>query len=514
MNLIQAAELLGIEIPHYCYHPGLSVVGNCRMCLVEVERAPKLQIACNTKVAEGMVVHTESPRVKNVQAAVLEFLLINHPIDCPICDQAGECKLQDYYMDYDRKPSRFPLGKKNKKGKALDIGSDIMLDQERCILCARCTRFFDEVTHTSELAIFERGDHCVVDTYPGRKVNNRYACNVVDICPVGALTEKDFRFRMRVWYLHRTPSVCGLCARGCAIDIDHHRGRIYRYKPRYNPHVNQWWICDEGRHSFVALQGEHRLTQPLVQSGERFAVESWEAALARATQKIRRCVQERGPNAVGALISAQASNEEIFALKRFFARTIGSVNVGAMSFSSADASPADTFLISADKNPNTRGLSALGLKLDGLGRLACAADQGELKLLVALRADPARALGQAEFMRVLGRLEDLILLDVAPSQTAHFATQLLPIAAYPEMDGSFTNCAGRVQRFHRAFDPPGQARPALEVIGKLEKMLDGVESDYSASAVFADLARAESAFHGLSLQDLGRFGAQLNGLAA
>ena len=174
------------------------------MCLVEIEKAPKLQIACNTRVAEGMVVHTRSAKAIAAQKAVLEFLLINHPIDCPVCDQAGECKLQDYYMDYDQQQSRFPLPEKNRKGKAIDIGSDVMLDQERCILCARCTRFFDEVTHTSELAIFERGDHNRIDINPGQPVNNKYAGNVVDICPVGALTEKEFRFRMRVWYLHRT----------------------------------------------------------------------------------------------------------------------------------------------------------------------------------------------------------------------------------------------------------------------------------------------------------------------
>ena len=260
INLIQAAEKLGIEIPHYCYHPALSVVGNCRMCLVEVEKAPKLQIACNTRVTEGMVVHTANERVKRAQGSVLEFLLINHPIDCPVCDQAGECKLQDYYMDYDRQPSRFPLAKKNHKGKAIDIGSGVMLDQERCVLCARCTRFFDEVTHTSELAIFERGDHNRIDIFPGREVDNKYAGNVVDICPVGALTEKDFRFRMRVWYMHRTPSVCGGCERGCAIDVHHHRGKIYRLKPRYNPEVNRFWMCDEGRHAFPAMQGESRLT--------------------------------------------------------------------------------------------------------------------------------------------------------------------------------------------------------------------------------------------------------------
>jgi len=213
LNLIQAAERAGIEIPHYCYHPGLTVVGNCRMCLVEIEKAPKLQIACNTSVAEGMVVHTQSPRTRTAQKAVLEFLLVNHPIDCPVCDQAGECKLQDYYMDYDRQPSRFPLGKKNHKGKAIDVGSGVMLDQERCILCARCTRFFDEITKSSELAIFERGDGCKIDIWPGKPVDNKYAGNVVDICPVGALTEKDFRFRMRLVSAADAVGVRGMRAR-------------------------------------------------------------------------------------------------------------------------------------------------------------------------------------------------------------------------------------------------------------------------------------------------------------
>ncbi len=298
LNVIQAAELVDIEIPHYCFHPGLSIPGNCRMCLVEVEKAPKLQIACNTRVADGMVVHTNSDKAKTAQKAVLEFLLINHPIDCPVCDQAGECKLQDYYMDYDQQPSRFPLPEKNHKGKAIDIGSGVMLDQERCILCARCTRFFDEVTKTSELAIFERGDHNRIDINPGQPVNNKYAGNVVDICPVGALTEKEFRFRMRVWYLHRTASVCGGCERGCAIDIHHHRGRIYRFKPRFNPDVNSYWMCDEGRHSFPALQNETRLTSPLVQAKDQLVVERWGEGVRRAASIIADYKRTYGGNSI------------------------------------------------------------------------------------------------------------------------------------------------------------------------------------------------------------------------
>ncbi len=324
INVIQAADMLGMEIPHYCYHPALTIVGNCRMCLVEIEKAPKLQIACNTMVTEGMVVHTNSDKAKAAQRAVLEFLLINHPIDCPVCDQAGECKLQDYYMDYDRQESRMELGKKVKKGKAIDIGSDVMLDQERCVLCGRCTRFLDEVTKTSELAIFERGDHNRIDIFPGRKVDNKYAGNIIDICPVGALTEKDFRFRMRVWYLHRTPSVCGGCERGCAIDIYENHGKIFRYKPRHNPLVNGYWMCDEGRHSFKSLQTEKRITGPLYQSGDRLVPESFSAAIRRAADAIRKCGETHGARAIGALVGAQATNEEIFALKSFMNDVIGS----------------------------------------------------------------------------------------------------------------------------------------------------------------------------------------------
>ncbi len=509
INLIDAAERAGIEIPHYCYHPGLSVPGNCRMCLIEVEKMPKLQIACNTKVAEGMVVHTANARVKQAQASVLEFLLINHPIDCPICDQAGECKLQDYYMDYDDRPSRFPLGEKNRKGKAIDIGSGVKLDQERCILCARCTRFFDEITHTSELAIFGRGDHNVIDTYPGAKVDNKYAGNIVDICPVGALTEAAFRFRMRVWYLDRTPSICGGCERGCSIDIDHHRGRIYRFKPRYNPAVNSYWMCDEGRHGFPALQSESRLAAPLVQSGDRMVPQGWAAAIRRAAETITETVNLSGAASIGGIVGADATNEEAFALKRLIAATIGSKHLGGFNWSPPGASGDDKLLIRGNKNPNTRGLQALGLAPDGIERLAAAVASGELKVLIALRADLARALGEEEFGRRFGALDYVIVLDTDANETAQMANQVLPIAAYPELDGSFTNFQGRVQRIHRAFDPVGEALAGTEAIARLGHAIDGVVRIGAAEHVFTEMAASEPAFQGLSLGGLSPHGAML-----
>lgn len=510
VNLIQAADLLGIEVPHYCYHPALKIVGNCRMCLVEVEKIPKLQIACNTRVAEGMAVHTANARVKAAQRAVLEFLLINHPIDCPVCDQAGECKLQDYYMDYDQQASRFPLGKKNKKGKAIDIGSDVMLDQERCILCARCTRFFDDVTHTSELAIFERGDHCEIDTFPGRKVDNKYAGNVIDICPVGALTEKDFRFRMRVWYLHRTPSVCDGCERGCAIDIYHHRGKIFRFKPRENPQVNSYWMCDEGRHGFLTLQTERRLTMALRQDRERFVHEPYAAAIRRVAAQIRLSGEGFGANSIGALAGAHATNEEIFALKRLIGEVIGSDHVGGFSYTPPGLSSDDELLIRANKNPNTRGLQALGLGLDGVERTAAAIAKGELKTLILLRADLVRALGEAEFVKQFGSLDCLVVIDTDASETAQMANQVLPIAAYPELEGSFTNFQGQVQKLSKAFDPPGEALSAIEVIDRIGHALDGVERGHTAEKVFADLAATTAPFAGLSYAGLGEHGSRIS----
>jgi NADH-quinone oxidoreductase subunit G len=502
INLIQAAERIGIEIPHYCYHPALSIVGNCRMCLVEVEKAPKLAIACNTKVADGMVVHTKSERTRTAQKAVLEFLLINHPIDCPVCDQAGECKLQDYYMDYDQQPSRFPLKEKNRKGKALDIGSDVMLDQERCVLCARCTRFFDEVTHTSELAFFERGDHNEIDIYPGYPVSNKYAGNVIDICPVGALTEKDFRFRMRVWYLHRTASVCAGCERGCAIDIHHQRGRIYRYKPRYNPAVNSYWMCDEGRHNFIALQTETRLTAPLLQEGDRMVPEEWGTAMRRLATRIASIKEAHGPRAIGAVVGAQSTNEEAFALKRLMLDAIGSDRLAMLNFTPLGMSGDDNFLIRANKNPNARGVAALGLPPNQLGEFAKAVAAGELKMLIVMRGDLVRVMKEAEFVKAFGALDYMVVLDTDVNETVQMANQVLPIGAYPETDGSFTNFKGRVQRISQAFPPPGKALTGIEAIARLGHAIDGVERVANADAVFAQIAASEPAFSGMSFDAL------------
>ena len=257
MSILEAARSAGISIPHYCYHPGLSVVGSCRMCLVEVERMPKLQASCATPVSEGMVVRTQTPETLRNRQSVLEFLLLNHPLDCPVCDQSGECELQNYYMSHGRYDPRFNENK-TKRQKARPIGPYVILDQERCILCTRCVRFTDEISKTAEIGVIDRGHRSEIDIFPGIELNNRYSGNVVDICPVGALTDRDFRFQCRVWFLGRTPSVCPGCSRGCNIEIHYnerfnpryHDKRVHRLKPRYNRDVNGFWMCDEGRLSF------------------------------------------------------------------------------------------------------------------------------------------------------------------------------------------------------------------------------------------------------------------------
>ena len=256
INMIEAAKLAGEEIPHYCYHPHLSIAGNCRMCLVETTtpRGPVLEIACNMQARDGLAIRTDSAQVKHMRKSVMEFLLVNHPLDCPICDQSGECRLQDYYMEHGQYDSR-GLDPKVGKNKRQDIGDLIVLDAERCVQCSRCERFGDEVTGTGELRLMNRGDHTEIGMFPGDRLSHNYHGNLADICPVGALTNKDFRFQRRVWYLKETASICTGCATGCNIQVCHQEGEVFRYLPRRNDQVNKSWMCDIGRLSYMEVFG-------------------------------------------------------------------------------------------------------------------------------------------------------------------------------------------------------------------------------------------------------------------
>src|SRR5688500_1977691 len=305
-NVLEAARVLGIDISAFCYHPGLSIAACCRQCLVTVEKAPKLQPSCQTTVMEGMVVKTEDPQSVLARKKMLEFTLLNHPIDCPICDKAGECTLQKLYFDHDNENSRVDVEKVH-KDKVVDLGPTVVLDQERCILCSRCIRTCDVVAGDHQLEFANRGDHEVLTTAPGALLDNPYSLNTVDVCPVGALTAKDFRFTMRAWELEATPSVCNGCATGCNIEIHHKNGRAWRLVPRHNPDVNAYWMCDEGRFTYHDLR-DKRLVGATVDG----LPAGWDRAIAAAAKRLG--VFLKDGSQIGVVLSAQHSNEDNFAL--------------------------------------------------------------------------------------------------------------------------------------------------------------------------------------------------------
>ncbi|GIX47633.1 MAG: hypothetical protein KatS3mg131_1844 [Candidatus Tectimicrobiota bacterium] len=499
-TIIEAAHEAGIVIPHYCYHPKLSIAGNCRMCLVEIEGRPKLEISCNTRVADDMVVYTQSPRVIEGRRGVLEFLLINHPLDCPICDQAGECGLQDYYMQYGLYHSRFLEAKVHKR-KVVDLGPDIVFDAERCILCTRCVRFCQEITKTNELGLFYRGDTVEIDTFPGKRLDNKYAGNTVDICPVGALTSKDFRFKIRVWFLQETKSICPGCARGCNIFIHHHDGRVYRLKPRRNDAVNDTWICDAGRFGYKAIN-EQRLLHPMQRQGEAWQRVSWAQALAQVSETL-----QRHAGAVALLVAPQGTNEDCYLLARLAREVLSAPQVVLYPGEPGDE---DDLLLRADKNPNTRGAQDMGLpppvSTAQLASLVAAVEQGQVRVLYAIDVNLQQAFGADTLARLAGHLDCLVFqgANTLPGwEQAHVA---LPSCTYAERDGTFTNFQGRVQRLNAAFRPRGEALPAWQIYQRLANAL-GQSWDYpSAEAILADIATRVPAYAGLSYAKIGDLG--------
>ena len=530
-TVIQAAEKLGIFIPRYCYHPGLSIAGNCRICLVEVEKIPKLQIACNAPVTEGMVVHTQSDKAKDGRRAVLEFLLANHPLDCPVCDQSGECDLQNFYMNFGLYNPRFKEHKVKKK-KAVKIGPHVMLDQERCILCSRCVRFTDEITKTGEFGIFNRGDRAELALYPGEVLDNAYSANVVDICPVGALTESDFRFKARVWYLSSAPTVCNGCSQGCNMDMHflldrphlNDGARVVRIKPRYNPHVNQWWMCDEGRYGFQWVD-KARLTKVRGPSGEA----TWEQALTAIVADLAELGRQQRGARIGVIASAQLNNEELFLIREIFHGALGAKVTADVP---QQPGSSDNFLIKADKNPNTWGAKLLGLI--GTGAPAargtdilpvkswagspCHRDaaqilhdalEGNLDVLWVFGHDLVKLFGQEKVRRLSEKLPLFVYSGANDNPTVPLAHWALPTAAYVEKDGTFVNCHGRVQRIGRVFPPLGDSREdwriLLELAGKLGLALDW----RGPQEIFQGLAKAVAPFEGLTYDTIGPHGADV-----
>jgi NADH-quinone oxidoreductase subunit G len=474
-NMIEAARSVGADIPYYCYHKRLSISANCRMCMVEASNAPKLVPACQTPLAEGQVVKTNTAKVKDLRRSVLELFLLSHPVDCPICDQAGECKLQDYYMRYDFQPSRLE-GPKVMKNKRKVLGPQIVIDQERCILCSRCVRFMGEVAKAPQLGIFGRGSHERVDVFPGGTLDSNYTLNTVDICPVGALLSRDFRFRARSWFLSAAPTVCTGCSRGCNAYADFMGHDVYRYRPRENEAVNKSWMCDEGRLTYKPLNAL-RLVQAMAgRDADQHEVHRGEA-LKLAAAKLKPLA---GSDELAVMVSPVCSNEDLLASLAFAKDSLGA---SAVYVSGRADGKADDILVTADKNPNRKGLTfvaaSLELAVKPFAELTKAIEAGAVKALYAVGGEvPVDA---ADFAKTLARLELFVLQAMNEGPLVTQAHVALPVATHLEDEGSFVQDGGIIQRFRQAFPPRGDGQPHWRWAQELTRELAGTTGGYASS---------------------------------
>ena len=534
LTVIQAAAAHGIEIPHFCWHSKLSVSGNCRMCLVEIEKMPKLAIACSTQVAEGMIVKTHSEKVVTARQAVMEFLLINHPLDCPICDEAGECKLQDYSYKYSVGYSRFDEDKVHKP-KRVHLGPNVMLDVERCIMCSRCIRFSDEIAKQPVLTFTERGTHVVLTTFPGTQLDNAYSMNVIELCPVGALTSADFRFKSRVWEMSSTDSICVGCSRGCNTHMWVRNNEILRLTPRQNEQVNSYWMCDAGRlNTFKSVASPERLNGPLIRKEGNLVEVGWDEAIAMAVSELKGIRK----NEIAGIGSPYATNEDNYVFQRFMREIVGTKHLDVIPHVKEGGE--DDLLIRADKTPNITGVKQVGVGhleggLDILGILK-GIENGSIKSLYVLEDDIA------EDPRVAAALTNLDLLIVHSStknKTTELADIVLSCSTYAEKHGTFTNFKGLVQRTHPAVatleldrardgfamsrwdkfasqnDRWGRpikkdARPTWRIISAIGNAMGAKFKFATAEDVFKEIAEKIPSMRGLTYTKLGTQGAVQN----
>jgi NADH-quinone oxidoreductase subunit G len=520
-RVIEACAEAGKFVPHYCYHPKLSSPGNCRMCLIEmgmpklgpdrkpekgadgkpvINWIPRPQISCAQDIADGMGIRTDSPMVKECRHGVMEFLLINHPLDCPICDQAGECHLQEYSVEYGTAGSRF-LEEKVKKPKRVELGPRVTLDDERCILCSRCIRFMKEVAHDDVLGFVSRGSHTYLTAHPGKLLDSNYSLNTVDLCPVGALTSSDFRFKMRVWFLKETKSICTSCGTGCNTLIGTRQNEIFRQTPRENDEVNSAWMCDYGRLNFHYVNYPDRLKTPQIRENQGLVNTTWTSALVKAGELLKQFRKDE----VAVVASARMTNEELWLTKKL---------IDSIGTSHHDVVPrtgkADDILMSADRNPNTLGAQLMGVTGETPGsRLKTIADRirsGAIKAVVA-HDENLTELGLT--VDELRKLPALIVIDILPNETTRCATVLFPSSAFSEKRGSMINIKGRLQRLNRATQPPGTARDDWEIIRDLIQQLTGSNGIYLIEDVFKQITDSIPDMNSLSHSRISDKGVQL-----
>lgn len=533
-TMIQACFAAGEIVPHYCYHPKLQVAGNCRMCLVEfgtpalgpdrkplsgpdgapvIRKSPRPAIACASAIAPGMEIYTATPGVKAMREGVLESLLINHPLDCPICDQAGECKLQEYSVDYGQSGSRFVESKVHKP-KRMDLGPRIMLDAERCILCTRCIRFTRDVADDEALGIINRGSYNTISTFPGMPFDNNYTLNTVDICPVGALTSKDFRFQMRVWFLKETKSLCTSCATGCNIVVGSRENKVLRYEPRDNDAVNASWMCDRGRLNYKWINREDRLRDVIVKGQKS----SW----TEATKEIAETLKSAAAGSVAIIASARQTNEELYLIKQLAEK------LGALTDAVSRVGDGDNLLVDPDKNPNTNGARLNGICFTEVGinlsKISEGIENGTIKTLLVFGENIVKqSMDSGELAKMemvsevvvkhglnadlLAKLDTLIVSDILPNETTQLAHYLLPGCAPIEKRGTFTNTKGRVQKFMKGIEPPDDARPEWEFLHELVLAILGKTDFRTIEGLFDQMAQEVPAFNELTWAGLSDEGA-------
>jgi len=513
-TVLQAAIEHGVKVPYYCYHPGLGIDGSCRVCLVKIEKMPKLQTACSTPVGEGMVVQTQTPDVVEARASVFEFLLINHPLDCPVCDKGGECPLQDFAYSFGPNESRMEFPRRVFDGEGVkadvDFGPTLMLNRNRCILCTRCVRFMREIDGDAQINIVDRGNGSEIATFQEQGVHSLLSGNLMDVCPVGAITTRDYRFKSRPWdNPEAVDSICTFCEKGCNTTAwlkakpEWAKGaRLVRITPRYNPDVNDYWMCDIGRFDYHWIEGENRLHRALVRTGENEQRPvDWHEALAKAADRIEAA---GGVGTVRFLVSAHASVEELYLIGRL-GGAFGVPEDGvAISWRTRHKPqpPRVKFVIPDVDAPNVNGASDLGFPVPrtqtgaDLSAFRRSVEQGAVKTLFVFDPGPDGSIGDVSWVidaRKTGKLQLLIVQGVLMTDLARAADVVLPGACSYEKDATYVNNQGRAQAASRALPTRGDAQEDWQIFVNLGMAL-GVTLDYTSSAhVRGEVARALAA---------------------